>query len=109
MSFYPVFHPGKLLKVRLARPEELELYAGEDTESSTGADDDDDSNREDNWRNDYPEEESDVGFSFFFRCTCSFLAKSLGSLYKCFVFRTVRIQILITLPSIAADRNILEI
>lgn len=46
-------------EVRPARPEELELYAGEDTESSTGADDDDDSNREDNWRNDYPDEESD--------------------------------------------------
>lgn len=46
-------------EVRPARPDELELYAGEDTESSTGADDDDDSNREDNWRNDYPDEESD--------------------------------------------------
>lgn len=49
--------------VRPARLDELELYAVEDTESSTGADEDDDSNREDNWRNDYPDEESDRSWS----------------------------------------------
>ena len=44
--------------VRAARSDELDLYCDEDTESSAEADDDDDSNSENNWRNDYPDEES---------------------------------------------------
>ncbi|VDN91990.1 unnamed protein product [Brugia pahangi] len=45
--------------VRLAKADDL-LCDGEDTESSAG-DDDEDSNDENNWRNDYPDE-SDVSF-----------------------------------------------
>ncbi|KHN88937.1 hypothetical protein Tcan_06306 [Toxocara canis] len=47
------------LEVRLANQEDIEFYNGEDTESSIGADDEDDSNDENNWRNDYPDDEED--------------------------------------------------
>uniref|UniRef100_A0A8R1TR46 Probable RNA polymerase II nuclear localization protein SLC7A6OS n=1 Tax=Onchocerca volvulus TaxID=6282 RepID=A0A8R1TR46_ONCVO len=46
--------------VRLANADDL-LCDGEDTESSAGEDDDEDSNDENNWRNDYPDE-SEAGF-----------------------------------------------
>ncbi|OZC08493.1 RNA polymerase Rpb3/Rpb11 dimerization domain protein [Onchocerca flexuosa] len=42
-------------EVRLANADDL-LCDGEDTESSAGEDDDEDSNDENNWRNDYPDE-----------------------------------------------------
>uniref|UniRef100_A0A915PD43 Probable DNA-directed RNA polymerase II subunit RPB11 n=1 Tax=Setaria digitata TaxID=48799 RepID=A0A915PD43_9BILA len=42
-------------EVRLANADDL-LFDGDDTESSAGRDDDEDSNDEDNWRNDYPDE-----------------------------------------------------
>ncbi|VDK63982.1 unnamed protein product [Onchocerca ochengi] len=47
-------------EVRLANADDL-LCDGEDTESSAGEDDDEDSNDENNWRNDYPDE-SEAGF-----------------------------------------------
>lgn len=40
-------------QARLAKADDL-LWDGEDTESSAG--DDEDSNDENNWRNDYPDE-----------------------------------------------------
>lgn len=47
-------------EVRPALPEDFDLYSGEETESSAAGDDEDeDSNAEDFWKNDYPDEEGD--------------------------------------------------
>ncbi|MFH4976448.1 hypothetical protein AB6A40_003157 [Gnathostoma spinigerum] len=51
-----VFEPS-IMEVRLAKDEEVEYYMNEDTDSITEADDDSDSNAENNWRNDYPDED----------------------------------------------------
>lgn len=46
------------LDVKFANREELNMLNVADEEESDPADDDDDSNDEDNWRNDYPDEDS---------------------------------------------------
>uniref|UniRef100_A0A8R1I5P6 Probable RNA polymerase II nuclear localization protein SLC7A6OS n=1 Tax=Caenorhabditis japonica TaxID=281687 RepID=A0A8R1I5P6_CAEJA len=45
------------IEVKFANRDELDLAGGEDSDGPP-ADDDDDSNDEDNWRNDYPDEDS---------------------------------------------------
>lgn len=51
-------HPIDQLEIRLVNREEVEFYTGEETESSSDTNDEDDSNSQNSWRNDCPDEES---------------------------------------------------